>query len=99
MTNSSPTTATIIGELRALMARRRVTQGQLADVLGCSAQSVTRRMKGDKSFTIDELDTIAAYLLVVQNLLGHSSPTTTAVYTAWSRPAAEDAVGGLALPA
>jgi integrase/recombinase XerC len=38
-------------------------------------------------------------LLVVQNLLGHSSPTTTAVYTAWSRPAAEDAVGGLALPA
>jgi site-specific recombinase XerD len=38
-------------------------------------------------------------LLVVQNLLGHSSPTTTAVYTAWSRPAAEAAVGGLALPA
>ena len=37
-------------------------------------------------------------LLVVQNLLGHSSPTTTAVYTAWSRPAAEAAVGALSLP-
>ena len=37
-------------------------------------------------------------LLVVQNLLGHSSPTTTAVYTAWSRPAADAAVEALALP-
>jgi site-specific recombinase XerD len=37
-------------------------------------------------------------LLVVQNLLGHSSPTTTSVYTAWSRPAAEAAVEALALP-
>lgn len=34
-------------------------------------------------------------LRVVQELLGHSSPTTTAIYTAWSQPKARDAVLGL----
>jgi predicted XRE-type DNA-binding protein len=62
MSASSHTSDTIISELRALMARRRVTQAQLAEVLGCAPQSITRRMKGEKSFTIDELDQIAAYL-------------------------------------
>jgi len=88
MNNSSPTTATIIGELRALMARRRVTQGQLADVLGCSAQSVTRRMKGDKSFTIDELDTIAAYLDVpITAFFTSSDPAGDVTKASWTTAA------------
>jgi integrase len=38
-------------------------------------------------------------LRVVQELMGHASPDTTAVYTAWSRPAAVDAVVALEVPA
>lgn len=36
-------------------------------------------------------------ILVVQNLLGHSSPTTTAIYAAYSNVVAEEVVKGLTL--
>jgi integrase len=32
---------------------------------------------------------------LVQEMLGHSSPTTTAIYTAWSAPDAAAAVAAL----
>lgn len=38
-------------------------------------------------------------LRLTQELLGHSSPATTAIYAAWDRGAAAEAVRGLVLPA
>jgi DNA-binding XRE family transcriptional regulator len=89
MSNNSQTSATIITELRALMARRRVTQAQLAEVLDCSAQTITRRMTGEKSFTIAELDAIAGFLDVpITALFTSSDPAGDITRASWSTAAA-----------
>ncbi len=49
-------------------------------------------------FATNAYATSARDLLVVQQLLGHSSPQTTAVYTRWSRPDATAAVMALRQP-
>ena len=48
--------------VRAEMARRSVTQAQLADVLGLRTSAVSRRIMAETPFDVDELILIARYL-------------------------------------
>lgn len=70
MTNSLPERVT--GEIRAELARRRMTQQALADKLGVSNMWVWRRLKADAT-TLDvaDLERIAAALdLPVSHFIG-----------------------------
>lgn len=51
-------TDTIRGELK----RRRVSQAQLADHLGVTQQTVSRRFNGEVPFDLAEIEAIAAFL-------------------------------------
>lgn len=44
------------------MARRDVTQQQLAERIGMAQQSLSRRLRGETRFSIDELQLIADVL-------------------------------------
>lgn len=44
------------------MARRRVTQSDLASALNMSQPAVSRRLNGTVDFTVSELTTVAALL-------------------------------------
>lgn len=48
-------TPRITGNLRAEMARRGITQQQVADVLGLSQASVSRKLLGKSRISIDQL--------------------------------------------
>lgn len=54
------TSDTVAAEIRALMGRYRVTQHQLADTIGVSQGTVSRRLRAEQPFTVDELDRVAA---------------------------------------
>lgn len=58
---SSPT-ATTGANVRAEMARKAVTQTQLASALGLSQGAVSARIRGTTPFDINELATIAGLL-------------------------------------
>jgi transcriptional regulator with XRE-family HTH domain len=64
-------------EVLMLMKGRR-TRGQLALILGLSMPSVSRRLKGDISFTIDELERIADWLDVPCSRLIDPAQSVTA---------------------
>jgi len=49
-------------EIRAEMARQRKTGKQLAEVLGCSQQSASRRLNGETTFSIGEFISAALWL-------------------------------------
>lgn len=49
-------------EVRAEMARQRVTQERLADLVGLSAGQVSRRLSGRIPLTLQDLDLFAAAL-------------------------------------
>ena len=55
----------LIGNILALMGRRRVSQGEIAHVLGLSQPAVSRRFTENPdqrvSFNVDELEAIASY--------------------------------------
>jgi transcriptional regulator with XRE-family HTH domain len=83
MTATSPTTAPegnlrerVAEEIRALMARRRVTQTQLAAHMGVSQSYVSRRLLGQEAFDLDDLDVISAFfgVAVVTLLTGQITP-------------------------
>ncbi|KAA9394178.1 helix-turn-helix transcriptional regulator [Kocuria coralli] len=64
-------TALISGEVRAWLARRQKTQAELADHLGIARSAITRRMKGDRLFSLPELMDVADWLEIsLQDLLG-----------------------------
>lgn len=67
-----PTTRSATADnVRAEVARRRVRQADLADLLGISQQAMSRRLHGEVSLTVDELKLIAAHLdMPVHVLLG-----------------------------
>lgn len=48
--------------IRAEMARRRLSQTELAGVLGISQTAVSRRLSGDTRFSVDELLKVAGWL-------------------------------------
>jgi transcriptional regulator with XRE-family HTH domain len=68
---------TVADTVRAEMARRRVTQGQIAAKLHLSQAAVSRRLNGDVAFNADELIEIARVIRVpVSVLFGeHANPS------------------------
>ena len=57
MTTSSATAAT--SSIRAEAARRNLSQAQLAEQIGMSKHALSRRMTGELSWDLDELDRIS----------------------------------------
>lgn len=51
---------TVPEDLRAHMARRRLTQTEIASALGKSNNWLSRRLRGTYAITLDDLDRIAA---------------------------------------
>lgn len=51
----------VAAEIRGLMAKRRVTQEQLAAHMGVSQAAIARRLSGRVPFDVDDLDSIAKY--------------------------------------
>lgn len=55
-------TERVAAEVRAEMARRRITQSDVGKSLGLSTAAVSRRLRGVVPFDVNELSTIAALL-------------------------------------
>jgi len=53
---------TVPGNVRAEMARRRITQATIASALGKTQQAVSARLNGKVAFDVDELATVAGVL-------------------------------------
>lgn len=67
VTDMSPTPDTrepIAAEVRAAMARRRITQGELAKRIGMSRAALSPRLAGHQAFDTDQLLKICAVLEV-----------------------------------
>lgn len=54
--------ARVASAVRAEVARRKISQSEIAGLLGISQASLSRRMTGLTPFDIDEVDKIAAHL-------------------------------------
>ncbi|MCT1442237.1 helix-turn-helix domain-containing protein [Corynebacterium glucuronolyticum] len=55
------------------MARKEITVNQVADAIGMPISTLRRSVKGQRPFTIDELDSVAGYLgFTLSELLGMS---------------------------
>ena len=52
--------------LRAALAERNMTQGKLAELMGISPNSLSRKLKGKRQFTLKEAGDIA-HILHLQN--------------------------------
>lgn len=59
---SAPLNTFVVEEIRAGLARRRVTQDQLAAAIGISQATMSRRLAGTQPFTVPELERVAAFL-------------------------------------
>lgn len=70
-------TDTVASEIRAEMARQRVTQRQLGEALGIHQTQVARRLRGDIAFNTVELEKTAEFLRVpITRLLGDGTGPT-----------------------
>ena len=56
------TTGEVAAEIRAELARRQIPQVRIADLLGLSQVSVSRRLTGQTPISVDELALIAGFL-------------------------------------
>jgi transcriptional regulator with XRE-family HTH domain len=66
------------GEVRAWMARRGVSQVELAKIVGIAQNSLSRRLTGHTPFLLSELNLIArAFGVRLSVLTGESSPNET----------------------
>ena len=62
----------VAAEVRAALARRKISTRQLAADLGASQSHTARRVTGKVPFSLDELERVADYLGVpVAELIGH----------------------------
>ena len=52
----------VAAEVRAELARRKIPQSGLVSVLGMSEVSVSRRLRGETPFDINELVAVAEFL-------------------------------------
>lgn len=76
-------TELVATEVRVNMARIRMTQTQLAGVLGLPQSAVSNRLRGKVPFTVDELQTVAAALGVhPAALVGGYAPSPNSPVTA-----------------
>jgi transcriptional regulator with XRE-family HTH domain len=64
MTDALAVREAVAGAVRAELARRRLTQTDLAAALGLSQQAASRRLAGKVPFDIDELSRVADLLRV-----------------------------------
>jgi len=69
---------TVGATVRAEMARRRVTQRQIAEALGLSQTQISRRLAGEVAFNVDELAVVADFLGVAISTLVVSAPASAA---------------------
>lgn len=70
--------ATVAGNLRAELARRDLTQQEIADQLGISSVQVSRRMRGEVDWRLSELEAVAELLgLGLRDLLPVATPSPT----------------------
>lgn len=74
-----PTPDTILANVKAEMARRRVTQSDVADALGITAAGVSARFHGRTPLRVEELITIADLLKVNVAFLVTEPATAAAV--------------------
>jgi transcriptional regulator with XRE-family HTH domain len=76
-------------EIRVLLARRKMSANQLAQVTGIKQSSLSRRMTGETAFDMDDLELIADALgVVVTDLMPQRVSTgneTNRVFTPVSR--------------
>lgn len=53
---------TVAARIKNLLRMSGRTQAALASVVGCDPATITRRMKGDHPWTVDELEAVASWL-------------------------------------
>lgn len=54
----------VSGNIRAEIARHRLTQGEVAEIIGKSVDSIGRRYNGKLEWTLSEIGALAAHLEV-----------------------------------
>lgn len=59
---ATDTASTVAANVRAEVARRGLRHADLADALGISRPAMSRRLTGDMTFDVDELQTVARFL-------------------------------------
>ena len=69
MTKPNRPTAAVSEEIRAQLARRRHTQGELAEALGISQPQVSARLHGRIAWSVDEVAVVARWLDVPMSAL------------------------------
>jgi transcriptional regulator with XRE-family HTH domain len=70
--------AEISSNVRAEMARAGVTQVQLGAHLGMAQSAISKRLKGDTPWRVDELQRVAAYLdIPLSTLLPEREPAAS----------------------
>lgn len=63
----------VADEIRSWMARRRLHQAWLADVLGLSQAAISKKLRGDAPFSVTQLLQLAGALdLSLSELMGQS---------------------------
>lgn len=78
LTMTSPTSQATTRTIRAELARRQLSQRDLAEKLGTSQGALSRRMTDVQPWDLDELHAIAElFHLAVYDLLATSTPATT----------------------
>lgn len=58
MANTDP----VLGEIRAHLGRQGYSQRWLSEQIGINQGALSRRLRGERSFTVDELQRVAAAL-------------------------------------
>jgi transcriptional regulator with XRE-family HTH domain len=75
---TSPTSQAVAGTIRAELARRRLSQRDLAQKLAMSQSSLNRRLTGAQAWDLDELHRVAELLEIdARDLLPAAAVTTT----------------------
>lgn len=75
---SKSSTEHVAANVRAEMARHRVTQTQIAAALGFSQAAVSRRLRGSVPFDVTELAVVAGLLRLPVTALVDGTPTAKA---------------------
>lgn len=52
----------LMGEVKAWMGRRGVTQSQLAEVLGVTPSNMSKRLRGESRFPVRDLAAVAGFM-------------------------------------
>lgn len=66
---AGPRSRRVAAEVRAEMARQKVTGSSVAQAIGMSQPSLSRRLSGAKALTVEELEQVGAVLgLTIEDL-------------------------------